>query len=182
VSRTFVVITAALVIALITAAVVVAVVLDRDRDAERRDALFAATSTTGATSPYDLTELPPVIDLSVVAGASFVSILVPNEAGTLTSYGVSADVPAARELIEAILDAEEIDPESVTAPAGSASETSAAPAGEASSPTITFVLPTRETLTFVLDLDRGIIRRGERAWRPADDLRALIAAATAGPG
>lgn len=181
-SRRGILIIGALVTALLVAAAVVAVVLDRNRDAERRDALSAATSTAGATSPYDLTEMPPATGIEVIAGASFVSIFVPNQAGTPTSYGVSADVPAARALIDAILDAEEVDLADVTAPAGSAPETSAGPAGGSFSPTVTFVLPTRETLAFLLDLDQGVISRGERAWRPAGDLRALVAAALAGPG
>jgi hypothetical protein len=171
-SRKRIVILAVVLIDLIIIAVVIAVVLDRNRDAERRDAFFAATSTTEAVSPYDLTEMPAETDPEMVEGASFISILVPNEAGTLTSYGISADLATAQALVTAILEAEEVE----ITPAGPDTTTAGV-----STPTLTFVFPTRETLTFVLDLAQGTISRGEQTWRPGGDLRALVEAATAAP-
>jgi len=176
VSRKWIIIIAVLVIGLVIAITVVAVLLDRERDEARRAAAIAATSTTGVTSPYDFVELPDDIDLDVVKEASFVSILIPNEGGELTSYGVSTGLAAARVLSEAVRDAEEVDAETAATMTGAGGAGSPAPA------TITFVLPTREILTFVADLDRGLIARGDKAWRVDGDLRALVEAATAGPG
>ena len=158
------------------AAIVVAVVLvDQSRDNSRKAEAAAATSTTGVTSPYDLTELPADAELDAIEHAAFVSILVPNVSGTLTSYGISSDLPAAQALTQAIRDADDVDPGTPASSTGN----SAGQAGVVS--TITFVLPTRETLTFGLDLDQGLITRGDRAWRPRGDLRALVETAIAGP-
>ena len=170
------VLVAAIALIVVMAAIVVTVLLvDRSRDDERRAAAAAATSTTGITSPYDLAELPADTDLDVVDDAAFVSIFVPNESGTLTSYGVSAAVTAARALIEAIKDADEVDAATAAAVTGATTE------GTATASTITFVFATRDTLTFVVDLQQGLIARGNRAWKTDGDLRGLVEAATAGP-
>jgi hypothetical protein len=168
----WVLVTAIAIVAVMAAIVVAVLLVDRSRDEERRAAAFAATSTTGVTSPYDLTELPAETDLDVVEDAAFISISVPSESGAPTSYGISSDLPAAQALMEAIKDADEVDPD-VAAPALGV---------EASESTVTFVFPTRETLTFVVDLEQGFIARAGTLWQPDGDLEALVAAAVAGPG
>jgi hypothetical protein len=166
----------ALALVVVMAAIVVAVFLvDRSHDNARRAAASAATSTTGVTSPYDLTELPADTDLDVIGSAAFVSIYVPNESGTLTSYGISSDLPAAQAITKAVLEAKEMDAETA------ASATGATTGGTTGASTMTFVLPTRETLTFGLNLEQGLIVRGSQTWRPNGDLKALVEAAVAGP-
>jgi hypothetical protein len=156
---------------IVMAAIIVTVLLvDRHRDNDRRAAAAAATSTTEVTSPYDLTEMPVDTNLDVVEDAAFVSIYVPNESGKLTSYGISSGLPAAEALTKAIKRADKVDGVVATATAGGADVS-----------TITFVFPTRDTLTFTLDIERGLIARGDQAWRPDGDLAALVKAATAGP-
>jgi hypothetical protein len=157
---------------IVMAAIVATVLLiDRSRDDDRRAAADAATSTTGITSPYDLAELPLDADLDVVEKAAFVSIFVPNDSGTLTSYGVSADLPAARSLIEAIKGADKVDPDGALSELG----------GKAAESSLTFVLPTRETVSFALYLEQGVVARGADVWQPDGDVKALIDAAIAGP-
>jgi hypothetical protein len=191
-SRKWMIIIAVLVLDLIIAIAVIAFVLDRERDEARRAAAVAATSTTDVSSPYDFTELPDEVDLDVIEDASFLSILVPNGIGELTSYGVSMDLPAAKALADAVRDADEVDAETAATIAGTASTggegtgtgttgtdpTSAGVAGAA----LTFVLPSRETLTFLMDLEHGLVAREGRAWQVDGDLRALVQAATASPG
>ena len=196
-SRKWIVIIAVLVLDLIIAITAVAIVLDRERDEARRAAAVAATSTTGVSSPYDFTELPDEVDLDVIEDASFLSILVPNETGELTSYGVSMDLPAAKALADAVRDADEVDAETAATVAGTASTgddrtgtgtagtdpTGAGVAGAGvAGAALTFVLPGRETLTFLMDLEQGLIAREGRAWQVDGDLRALVQAATASPG
>jgi len=160
--------------ALVLAMAVIAVTLvlvDRDRDRDRRALADAATSTTGVTSPYDLTELPADTDIDAIEDAAFVSIFVPNENGMLTSYGLNADLPIARALIDAVQEADKVDPDVAASELGSRM-------GEAR---IAFVLPTRDTMTFVLWMEEGMIGRGDSVWRPEGDLRALVDTAVAGP-
>jgi hypothetical protein len=196
-SRRWIIIIAVLVLDLIIAIAVIAFVLDRERDEARRAAAVAATSTTGVSSPYDFTELPDEVDLDVIKDASFLSILVPNGIGELTSYGVSMDLPAAKALADAVRDADEVDAELAATIAGTASTgddgtgtgtTGTDPTGAGVAGTgvagaaLTFVLPGRETLTFLMDLEQGLIAREGRAWQVDGDLRALVQAATASPG
>ena len=136
--------------------------------------VVAATSTTDAGSPYDLTELAGEVDLGLVGQASFASISISGAGGRLTSYGVSSDLPAMQALSRAIQDAKEVDAQSL----GPVATGGGAPTATS---TIVFVLPSRETLTFTLDLDHGLISRGNGTWRPAGDLRALVEAATTRP-
>jgi hypothetical protein len=173
VSRKWVIVIAVVVIDLIIAIAVVAIVLDRERDDARR-ASSAATSTTDVGSPYDFVELPDDVDLDRIEAASLVSILLADETGKLTSYGVSTGLPAAQALAEAVRGAEEVDAETAVAPGGGADSGPQA--------TITFVLPNREILTFLADLDRGLVARGVSAWRIDGDLRALVEAAISGRG
>jgi len=196
-SRKWMVISAVLVLDLIIAIAVVAIVLDRERDDARRAAAIAATSTTGVSSPYDFAELPGEVDLDMIEDASFVSILIPNETGDLTSYGVSMDLPAAVALADAVRDADEVDPETAadvlgnsamnegapsTNPAGGGTTGTDSGGAGVSGAALTFVLPSRETLTFLMDLEQGLIAREGRAWQVDGDLQALVRAATAGPG
>jgi hypothetical protein len=185
VSRKWVIVTAVVVAALIIAIAVVAIVLDRERDEARRAAATAATSTTGISSPYDFVELPDDEDLDAVEAASLVSILVADEDGKLTSYGVSTGLPAARALSDAVRDAQEVDAETVSEMSGPGSTSAEGAGGDAdstASATITFVLPSREILTFLADLDTGLLARGDSAWQIDGDLRALVEAAISSPG
>ena len=156
----------------VAAAALTVLLIQQSRDIAPRTAEAAATSTTGVTSPYDLTELPAETNLDLTEDASFVSILVPSDAGVPTSYGISSDLVAAQALSKAIRDAEEVGAEIAAATTEGGSPTGS---------TIIFVLPSRDTITFVLDLEQGLVSRGGRVWRPSGDLRALVEAATAGP-
>jgi uncharacterized protein YpmB len=166
--------TVAALIIVIAIIAVTLVLVDRSHDQARRAAQVSATSTPTVTSPYDLTELPAATDLGKVKDAAFVSIFVPNKEGKLTSYGVTSELPAARALSQAIQGAKEVTPD-VAATLSGATGT----AGAIS--TVTFVFEGRETLTFTLDLDHGLIGRQGKVWRPEGDLKALVAAAVAGP-
>ncbi len=165
---------ASAVIVIVAVVVVTAVAVNHSRDEARRVAAISATSSAGVASPYDLTELPSDTKLSVVEDSSFVSILIPNTDGRPISYGISADLSTGQALIDSVCDADEVDSESAVT-------TSNEPGGPADSKamesTLTFVLPSRETLVFALDLDQGLIARAGHAWRPNGDLRALVEAA-----
>ena len=153
--------------------VAAAIVLLSSRDNARRAAEPSSLVTPGASgSPYDFTESPDSVDLKVIAESSFVSLLMVDDQGKVTSYGVSAQTPAVKELISAVLASESVDP-------GAAGASIAT--GDWVGPTLTFVLPGRQTLTFALDLDTGTLARGERTWRPRGDLRALVEAAVTKP-
>jgi hypothetical protein len=172
-SRRSLLLMVAALIVVIAVIVVVVVLVDRSNDQSRRAALADDTEATAVTSPYDMTELTGDTNLNVVSKAAFISILVPNDSGTLTSYGVSSDLAAAQALSQAIAGAEEVDAQLA------ASMTSTTGAGGAS--TITFVLASRETLTFTLAIDQGLIARSGKAWRPDGDLTALVQAAIKAP-
>jgi hypothetical protein len=182
-AKWFVIVVLTLVV--VMAAVVVTVLLvDRDRDEARRTAAATGAAATSAASPYDLTELSINTDLDVVEDAAFVSIFVPNESGKMTSYAISSELPAAQALMEAIRNSEEIDSDAATTATSVATAGSSAggDSGDAAlTPTIIFVFPSRDTLTFVLDLERGLITRGGQTWRPDGDLKALVETAIAGP-
>jgi hypothetical protein len=163
----------ALVVVLAAIAVTV-VLIDRSHDRARRAAEEAATSASAVASPYDLTERPSETNLAEIKNAAFVSILVPNKAGKLTSYGVDSDLQVAQTLAKAIESAEEVTPD-VAATLDGSTDTPGV------TTTITFVFSSRETLTFTLDLDHGLIGRGAQVWRPDGDLKALVAAAITSP-
>jgi len=163
----FLVMIGGLVVVLAVVVVVVALVA---RDGAGPDEALAAgpDSATAVTSPFDLVEVGDDLDLDRISDAAFVSICLADESGRLTSYGVSCDLPAAQELMQAIRDAKEADGAS-------------AGASGAGDSTLTFVLPSRETVTFGLVVDQGLIVRGGQAWRPSGDLAALVAAAIKSP-
>jgi hypothetical protein len=158
-------------IVLLAVVVVVVVLVGRDggnsKDAETAD----QDAVTLVTSPYDLVEMPADVDLDAVSKAAFVSVYVPNNDGQLTSYGVSSDLPAAKALTEAVKKADELDQ----------AEADAATGMVAAKSTITFVLPSRETITFSLYVQQGIIAREGHAWRPDGDLASLVDAAIKSP-
>jgi len=183
VSRRWAIVIAVVVISLVIAIAVVGIMLDRERDEARR-AAAAGTSTTGVTSPYDFVELPDEADLDLVEEASLVSILLTDDSGKLTSYGLSAELPAAQALTEAVHEAKELDAEIAAEIASSMSTTleSSGTPDSTSQAIITFVLPTREILTFLADLDRGIIVRSKSAWQLDGDLRVLVDAAISSRG
>ena len=160
------------------AIVVILVLVDRDRDEARRLAAAVATSSTVVTSPYDFSELADDTDLDALKNATFVSILIANDQGTLTSYGISSDLPTALALSEAIRNANELS--SDEAAAFTAAFADSAAAGDRAVSTITFVFADRRTLTFFLDLDEAVVARGARVWRADGDLRALVEAALVG--
>ena len=161
---------------IVMVAIVLAVFLvDRDRDEARLAEAASAASSTAVTSPYDFSELPAGTGLETVDDAAFVSILIPDETGSLTSYGISSGLPAAQALSRAVRDAKGLD---VDAAASIAAGT--AGADETTASTITFVFADRSTLTLVLDLERGLVTRGDQAWQAAGDLEALVNAAIQG--
>jgi hypothetical protein len=164
----------AAVAVIVVAAAITTVLLVRQSGESVGRTASATTSTAFAGSPYDLTELPAETDLRVIGEASFVSISIPGADGKLTSYGIGSDLPAMQALSKAIQAAKAVDAQSL----GPVASGAGAPAKVAA---LIFVLPSRQTLTFSLDLDKGIIKRGSRIWRPAGNLKALIEAATAQP-
>jgi len=162
----------AVILIVVIAVAVTVLLLERGREDRQGPASQTTESGTLVTSPYDLSELPPDTDLDRVEEAALVSVFVPDENGTLTSYGMRAELSVARALMMAVRDAEEVDTDAAAAQLG----------GEVAESRLTFVLPSRETLTFALYLDQGLIARDGGVWRPKGDLQALVRAATAGPG
>lgn len=160
----------------VMAAIVLTVFLVDRRDDARRAAEAGAMSSAEFSSPYDFSELPAEVDLDRISDAAFVSIFVESETGEPTSYGMSSQLPDVRALMEAVRDADETTAET-PATAAAASEGGAA---TVSTPTITFVFANRDTLTFVIDMEQGLLLRGERAFAPEGDLRSLMEAAIAG--
>ncbi len=160
------------VLVVTVAAIVTGLVLHRGQDEDNAPIYNGAGSGALVTSPYDLVELPADTDLKTVGDAVLVSVFVPNESGILTSYGMRTTLPDAQALVDAVKNAEKVDLAGTPAESGD----------EPIEARLTFVLPSRKTLTFDLHLDQGLIARESRVWRPADDLKTLIQAAIAGPG
>ncbi len=160
----------------VTAVIVVAVVLTGPDDDSQPGAGDGTDSgLTGVTSPYDFSELPDQKGPGEVKRASYVSIMLADAAGSLTSYGANATLPTAKALLDAVGSADEVD--SATAAALGQGAQGAADGATAS--TLTFVFPDRSTLTYTLYLDRGLIARGTRAWKPEGDLQKLVQAVVA---
>ncbi len=168
----------AAMLVIMVAIVVVLVLVDHDRDEARRLAAAAATTSTVMTSPYDFSELPDNTNLEALENATMVSIWIADGHDAPTGYGLSSDLPAAQALSAAIRHADELGSDEA-APL-TAAFADAAAAGEAATSTITFLFADRGTLTFFLDLDQGVVARGERVWRAVGDLRALLDVALAG--
>lgn len=158
-------------IVLLAVIVVIVLVVDRGKEEAVEAPGGGGTDPTAATSPYDLVELPVDVGIDRIEDAAFVSLFLSDETGAITSYGISLDLPATQALTQAIRDADEVsDYDAATALGAKAADS-----------TITFVLPTRETLTFALYLQEGMIARGAAVWQPDGDLKALVEAAIAGP-
>ena len=69
-----------------------------------------------------------------------------------------------------------------TTPSSDATATTAtADLASDSAPTMTFVLASRQTLTFTLDLDQGLVSRQGQTWLPQGDLKTLVEAAIKSP-
>ena len=175
--RSLVLMLAALLIVVVVVVVVVVLVTRDDKQAgvDTGD----GTAGTIVTSPFDMIEVPGDVSLDLLSKASFVSILVPNESGTLTSYGVSSELAAAQALIGAVSHADEVDEQ--LAAAVTASTVPLEGGGTGGTATITFVFASRETITFALSLDQGLVARAGKAWRPKGDLQALVQAAIKSP-
>jgi hypothetical protein len=170
----------AVVFVVIIVVVVVVVVLTTGGDKQDGAALGDESTATLVTSPYDMIELPGGMSLDVVAKTSFISILVPDGKGSLTSYSVKSDLPAAQALINAVIDAKEVDEKLAAAVTATTVPLTSGDSSTATA-TITFVFASRETLTFALDLGQGLIARESQAWRPEGDLKALVDAAIKAP-
>jgi hypothetical protein len=151
--------------------VVVAVIITGRAGSDTNLAAGDKDGSGGAVdSPYDLVEMPADTDLNALSKAAFLSIYVPDDAGNLTSYGISSDLPAAQALTEAVQNGKAVD----------SAEAQTALDGDTTS-TLTFVLPSRETVTFALYLKQGMIQREGRTWRPAGDLATLVQSAIKSP-
>jgi hypothetical protein len=152
--------------------IVVVVVVLTGRGGSDTNLASKDNDVSGASvgSPYDLVEMRADTDFNALSKAAFLSIYVPDDAGNLTSYGVSSDLPAAQALTEAVQNGEAVD----------SAEAQAALDGDTTS-TLTFVLPSRETVTFALYLEQGMIQREGRTWRPAGDLATLVQSAIKSP-
>ena len=168
------------VFVVIIVVVVVVVVVTTGDDKQGSAALDGDSTATLVTSPYDMIELPGDMSLDVVAKTSFISILVPDGKGSLTSYSVKSDLPAAQAIISAVTDADEVDEQTAAAVTATTIPLTADGSATATA-TITFVFASRETLTFALDLDERLIAREGQAWRPEGDLKALVEAAIKAP-
>jgi hypothetical protein len=155
-------------IAVVVAAAILFVIANtQTRNNARRAAEEAASSTTSVTSPYDMAEVSGEVDLDILDSSTFVSILIPNADGEPTSYMADANGTAAKALIQAVRAAVEMKSPPAPSPSGAS--------------TLTFVLPSRQTITYTLDVAAGLLYRQDRAWRPKGDLEALVTAATTAP-
>jgi hypothetical protein len=150
------------VAAAVVLAVVIAVIITQTHDGGGPTPGAAAGGThTTVSSPYDMTEASATADLKIIKDARFVSIDLKASSGKLTSYMLDASLPAMQALEAAVLKAKKVD--GAVASGGS---------------TITFVTAGRQTVTFDLDVDQGLVGRGGHAWRASGDLKALVTAAT----
>lgn len=140
------------------------------------DKAAGAGSTTSTkrhttSSQKSLVEAQAKTDLQTIKNVSFVSILLVDASGSMTSYGVSTKLQAAQKLIEAIRSAKRVDGKS----------TSSVVSGQKAHPSITFVLSSRQTVTFTMDLTSGLISRSGETWRPEGDLKSLVTTAIKKP-
>jgi len=110
------------------------------------------------TSPYDLSEADDGFDVRRVGEAKFASLLLATPDG-VTSYMVAAGRQPFAELARAVA-------------AGSTVDEPAPETAES----LTFVMPDRVTVTFVLDRANGLIAREGSVWRIGEDLDSLVSA------
>ena len=136
-----------------------------------------AGSTTSTTKRHTmstqkaLTEAQAKTDLQMIQNVSFVSIFLVDASGSKTGYGVSARLEPTQKLIEAVRAAKKV----------GGTSTSTATGQQAEHSSLTFVLSTRRTVTFAMDLTSGLISRSGETWRPEGDLKKLVAAAIKKP-
>ena len=142
-------------------AVVVPVVVTQTRDGGGQSQGTSADGARSVSSPYDMREVPATADLKIIKNSKFVSLAVKDASGKLTSYGLDSSLPSMRALETAVMNAKEVD--ATVATGGS---------------TMTFVFSDRQTVTFDLDVDQGLVSRGGKTWRPQGDLKALVISAT----
>jgi hypothetical protein len=159
---------------LIIAAVVIVIVVAVRHDSVTDTTQDSGGSATAITSPYDLHELPAGTAPGDVQNASLVSISLPGIGGASDYYGISADNPAAKALIQAVAGADQVDSSEAPTITVLDTTTSGAPASAA---TLTFLFPDRSTLAFDLYVEQGLIGRGGHFWRVDGDLAALVQAA-----
>jgi hypothetical protein len=142
-------------------AVVIPIVVTQTRDEGVRSQGNSADGARSVSSPYDMTEVPATADLKIIKDSKFVSLAIKGASGKLTSYGLDSSLSSVKALETAVMDAKEVD---ATVAAGGS--------------TITFVYSNRQTVTFNLDVDRGLVSRGGKTWRTQGDLKALVTSAT----
>ena len=167
-------------IVVVVAAVVIAVAAMDQSRGEAPQGAATSGSASNMTSPYDLTEISGDLDLDIIEDTSFISILILNTEGRPTSYMADADGAAATALTKAVRGAKQVKSRDLTG----SSTTVMTTGGETiagTTPTLTFVLPTRQTVTFAMDLEHGLLWRQGQAWRPDGELRTLIGAAITAP-
>ncbi|HZL04033.1 MAG TPA: hypothetical protein VFE45_01200 [Coriobacteriia bacterium] len=138
----------------------VAVVLIQSSGRSRSSTTTTVPTAAVEASPYDLTEAPGDLELATLPEAKFASILLETPEG-LTSYMVAADQAAFEAIARSVAAARAVDE----------------PAPDSTS-TLTFVMPDRVTVTFVLDTAAGLIAREGTVWRAEGDLAALVRAVT----
>lgn len=176
--RSMLIVAIAIVVAVAVAAALLATAPLQGNGPSEKGPAVSGGSNRHAVPPKELAELTGDLNLDDLADSAFLSILIPNEEGRPTGYMVDAAMPAAGSIIDAVRGAERLgtdDPEAVAATAPVATAFGPLPS------TITFVLASRLTVTFALDLEAGLLYRDGRAFRPDGDLAALLkSAVTAG--
>lgn len=147
-----------------------------------------STTTTASapgpvvTSPYDFTEASTgSLDFGAVGDAKFVSLTLETPEG-YRSYLLKRDTERFAVLVAALARTHE-GPAPESGPLGTAggSATSSRPTEATTAeltPTLTVVMPDRTTYTFLVDQERGLLVRGDRAWKTEEDLRTLLDRAT----
>lgn len=162
------------------------------RDSEPKQTQATVTAAA-VTFPYDFHETAAQPDFKLLSQATFLSLLLPTEAGSFTSYGLSSELPEVQALIAALQRARPVTDESSSGPQKEGTPGADAPPPSASEqhatlgaaspetfggPMLTFVLPGREILTFQLDPAAGTLTRGEWTWQVATELRQLLESVT----
>ncbi len=123
------------------------------------DVTVAPTANTApSVSLAGHSEVPGSEDLSAVRAAKFASLMVMRE-GSLHTYMVAAGEPEFLRLADAVSKATVV---KLTALEDGSS--------------LVFVLPDGALISFGLDREHCVLARAGKAWRPAGDLAAILAA------
>lgn len=166
-------------IAVLLAAGILFFIASQQRKADYdRLAQSSATSSAEFGSSRELSELTGELDLEALEDSAFVSILAPAPDGRPTSYMVTAERVEGQALIDAVRDSKRLKADDPLA-SGATTTTASAEPSDALSSTVTFVLVSRQTITFVMDLETGLLYRDGRAFRPDGDLAGLVKSAAA---